>query len=100
MAISLYAASVILRDWCSERRSVRFSFIGRGISLSCAYGKILDVSEKAFTFSSKDVTTTVDVAVLPDADFVLLEKFRSVLPAQIVKKLDGEEQCALIFKGV
>lgn len=100
MAISLYAALVILEDWCSEERSVRFSFIGRDIKVSYSHGAILDVAENEFKFGSKDVTATVDIGLLSNADFILVDEFKSVLPPEIVECLEGEEECALLFKGV
>jgi hypothetical protein len=99
MATSLYAALIILRDWFAERRSVGFSFIGKGISVSYSRGAILEVSENEFTFGSKHVTATVDLGVLSNADFVLLDEAESAPPAELTEFLEGDECCALLFGG-
>jgi hypothetical protein len=100
MAISLYAAGLIIRDWCSEAASVRFSWIGRGINFSCLTGTILDVSDNSFTFGSKQSTVVVDLRILPNADFILSDNFKSALPPKTIERLEGHERCALIFKGL
>lgn len=100
MAISLYAAFLILRDWCSEAVSVRFSWIGKGINISCSAGTILDVSDNTFTFGSKQLTAAVDFRALPNADLILRDNFKSVLPLKTIESLEGHEKCALVFKGL
>lgn len=99
MAISLYGALVILQDWCSERRRVRFSFVGQGISLWCSPGAILEVSENRFIVGSEQLRTVIDIRSWPKTDFILLDDFKSVLPSEITERLDGQEKCALMFKS-
>lgn len=100
MAISLYAALVILRDWCSEHRLVRFFYIARSLTVSHPLGMILEVTENRFTFGSDCATTTIDISILGNADFILLDDFKSALPPEIIQSLHGNEQCALVFKGL